>query len=302
MRYPITQTVINNLEQSDLMGSVESALRDSHYVSNIQVKAKFMYKAQRADELTFPKHAIIQNVNKAEDDWWKGDYGGQRQYWFPACYVVELGPESVEERNDHQVLGSLQKGSMDISRANRIECIAVQEPNYQDIKFVIKIRIEMPPQELELGCKTQADVEEWIQEIRKLEACQDRETQRNNTDLKRSQRVARAISDLVVYFSATAFKPSVHLQEGGAMYNEVCSMSEVKIAEHFKKAKELLRFHQHSFTRVYPKGTRLDSSNYFPCPMWNHGSQIVSLNYQTGGMLIILYYIFMIYHLIFHTK
>ena len=30
-------------------------------------------------------------------------------------------------------------------------------------------------------------------------------------------------------------------------------------------------------------GKRIDSSNYDPLAMWNAGSQVVSLNYQTGG-------------------
>lgn len=64
----------------------------------IHVKAKFSYTARMPDELTFPKHAIIQNVNKAEEDWWKGDYGGQRQHWFPAIYVEEIEPENIDER------------------------------------------------------------------------------------------------------------------------------------------------------------------------------------------------------------
>jgi len=34
-------------------------------------------------------------------------------------------------------------------------------------------------------------------------------------------------------------------------------------------------------TRIYPKGLRFDSSNYYPVPYWYCGSQIVALNYQT---------------------
>ncbi|XP_064396880.1 1-phosphatidylinositol 4,5-bisphosphate phosphodiesterase delta-1-like isoform X2 [Halichondria panicea] len=36
-------------------------------------------------------------------------------------------------------------------------------------------------------------------------------------------------------------------------------------------------------SRTYPKGSRVDSSNYDPTPMWNAGCQIVALNYQTPG-------------------
>jgi phosphatidylinositol phospholipase C zeta len=37
------------------------------------------------------------------------------------------------------------------------------------------------------------------------------------------------------------------------------------------------------FSRVYPKGQRIDSSNYCPVPFWNVGSQMAALNYQTPG-------------------
>lgn len=36
-------------------------------------------------------------------------------------------------------------------------------------------------------------------------------------------------------------------------------------------------------SRIYPKGTRVDSSNYNPQPFWNVGCQMVALNYQTMG-------------------
>jgi hypothetical protein len=36
-------------------------------------------------------------------------------------------------------------------------------------------------------------------------------------------------------------------------------------------------------TRSFPKGSRVGSSNYDPCPGWNTGAQIVALNYQTAS-------------------
>lgn len=56
----------------------------------ITVKALYDYKAQNDDELSFCKHAIITNVLKKENDlWWTGDYGGKKQHYFPANYVLE---------------------------------------------------------------------------------------------------------------------------------------------------------------------------------------------------------------------
>ncbi|CAI9553484.1 unnamed protein product, partial [Staurois parvus] len=34
-------------------------------------------------------------------------------------------------------------------------------------------------------------------------------------------------------------------------------------------------------SRIYPKGTRMDSSNYMPQMFWNVGCQMVALNFQT---------------------
>lgn len=40
-------------------------------------------------------------------------------------------------------------------------------------------------------------------------------------------------------------------------------------------------YNKKQFSRIYPAGTRVDSSNYDPVPAWNAGCQIVALNYQT---------------------
>lgn len=44
-----------------------------------------------------------------------------------------------------------------------------------------------------------------------------------------------------------------------------------------------LRYNKRQMSRIYPKGTRVDSSNYSPQPFWNVGCQMVALNYQTMG-------------------
>lgn len=37
-------------------------------------------------------------------------------------------------------------------------------------------------------------------------------------------------------------------------------------------------------SRIYPKGTRVDSSNYDPAPAWVAGNHLVALNYQTSDV------------------
>jgi phosphatidylinositol phospholipase C gamma-1 len=40
-------------------------------------------------------------------------------------------------------------------------------------------------------------------------------------------------------------------------------------------------YNRRQLSRVYPKGSRIDSTNYNQLPMWNCGSQLCALNYQT---------------------
>jgi hypothetical protein len=65
---------------------------------------------------------------------------------------------------------------------------------------------------------------------------------------------------------------------------EVRSYSEKKVKKSLiglKNRIDVLSFHQTTFSRIYPKGTRFDSSNYNPMDAWAHGAQIVALNFQT---------------------
>lgn len=50
------------------------------------------------------------------------------------------------------------------------------------------------------------------------------------------------------------------------------------------KGKKFLQYNRLQLSRIYPRGQRLDSSNYDPLPMWLCGSQLVALNFQTGGI------------------
>ena len=50
-----------------------------------------------------------------------------------------------------------------------------------------------------------------------------------------------------------------------------------------QKPNDLLKYNQKGLTRVYPKGQRVDSSNYDPFRLWLCGSQMVALNFQTPG-------------------
>jgi len=65
---------------------------------------------------------------------------------------------------------------------------------------------------------------------------------------------------------------------------EMCSFSENKTQKFLAKhMTDFIDYNSRQLSRIYPKGMRVDSSNYDPVPAWNAGCQIVALNYQTGS-------------------
>ncbi|GLT92968.1 hypothetical protein SLE2022_107770 [Rubroshorea leprosula] len=62
------------------------------------------------------------------------------------------------------------------------------------------------------------------------------------------------------------------------------SLSEQKLEKAaVTRGKQIVRFTQHNLLRVYPKGMRVDSSNYNPMIGWMHGAQLVAFNMQGFG-------------------
>ncbi|KAK9759566.1 hypothetical protein K7432_017315 [Basidiobolus ranarum] len=95
----------------------------------------------------------------------------------------------------------------------------------------------------------------------------------------RKPKVAKLLSDMVVYCKATHFKffDLNHLK-----HDKIISMNESKALKLCQK--EMATFIEHNkvqLTRVYPKTMRLNSSNFDPMIHWLSGTQVVALNYQT---------------------
>jgi len=71
--------------------------------------------------------------------------------------------------------------------------------------------------------------------------------------------------------------------EKNRMY-EMSSFDEKQATTLLKeKPLEFVNYNKHQLSRVYPAGTRFDSSNFMPQVFWNAGCQLVALNYQTLG-------------------
>nr|XP_020659892.1 1-phosphatidylinositol 4,5-bisphosphate phosphodiesterase zeta-1-like isoform X5 [Pogona vitticeps] len=97
-------------------------------------------------------------------------------------------------------------------------------------------------------------------------------------------KIALALSELVIYGKSRKFVSFEESREKQLFY-ENNSISEAKARKLAKqKANEFVQHTVRFLTRIYPKRTRTNSSNYNPQEFWNVGCQLVALNFQTSGV------------------
>ncbi|XP_029600812.1 1-phosphatidylinositol 4,5-bisphosphate phosphodiesterase delta-1 isoform X1 [Salmo trutta] len=94
-------------------------------------------------------------------------------------------------------------------------------------------------------------------------------------------KLAKQLSDLVIYCKSVHFSGFEHAKDNQAFY-EMSSFKESKAVNLAETAANAFIHHNMTkLSRIYPAGSRTASSNYNPVPLWNAGCQIVALNFQT---------------------
>uniref|UniRef100_A0A3B4U716 1-phosphatidylinositol 4,5-bisphosphate phosphodiesterase n=1 Tax=Seriola dumerili TaxID=41447 RepID=A0A3B4U716_SERDU len=112
---------------------------------------------------------------------------------------------------------------------------------------------------------------------------QDEEKMKTSDEGTAGQEVTayEAMSSLVNYIQPSKFISFDNARKKNKSY-VISSFVETKgEAMISKTAVEFVEYNKRQMSRIYPKGTRMDSSNYSPQPFWNAGCQMVALNYQT---------------------
>ncbi|XP_066064221.1 1-phosphatidylinositol 4,5-bisphosphate phosphodiesterase beta-3 isoform X5 [Chamaea fasciata] len=90
-----------------------------------------------------------------------------------------------------------------------------------------------------------------------------------------------AMSTLVTYVEPVKFKSFTAAQKRNRSF-EMSSFVETKGLEQLTKSPlEFVEYNTRQLSRVYPKGTRVDSSNFHPQLFWNAGVQMAALNFQS---------------------
>nr|XP_005986803.1 PREDICTED: 1-phosphatidylinositol 4,5-bisphosphate phosphodiesterase gamma-1 isoform X2 [Latimeria chalumnae] len=289
LRYPINEETLEKIGTAEPdYGALYEGRNPGFYVEANQmpvfkcaVKALYDYKAQREDELSFTKKAIIQNVEKQEGGWWKGDYGGKKQLWFPANYIEELpSPSSLEpERQlaaENSPLGDMLRGTIDVPACQ----IAIRPDGKNNRPYVFTICVGQPGQ-LDVAANSKEDLLDWVTRIRGAAQTADARLSEGKM-MERRKKIALELSDLVIYCRPVPFDEE-KIGTERACYRDMSSFPETKAEKYVNKikGKKFLQYNRLQLSRIYPKGQRLDSSNYDPLAMWLCGSQLVALNFQT---------------------
>ncbi|KAJ8389025.1 hypothetical protein AAFF_G00124220 [Aldrovandia affinis] len=293
LRYPINEDTLDHMGTTELDYGALYEVRTPHFYveankmpnARCTVKALYDYKAQREDELCFPKQALILNVDKQEGGWWRGDYGGKKQLWFPANYVEEVpscpSREQDEPSPENSPLGTFLKGFIDVPTCH----VVVQKEGRSSRPHVFTLHCQQmssqPLQTLDVAADSLEDLNGWVSKIR--EAAQNADARmQEEKQMERRKKIALELSELVVYCRPVPFNEE-KIGTDKACYRDMSSFPETK-AEKFatrSRGRKFLQYNRRQLSRVYPRGQRLDSSNYDPLPMWLCGSQLVALNFQT---------------------
>ncbi|CTQ86726.1 1-phosphatidylinositol 4,5-bisphosphate phosphodiesterase [Caenorhabditis elegans] len=89
------------------------------------------------------------------------------------------------------------------------------------------------------------------------------------------------LSSLVNYTHPVKFS-GFDVAEANNLHFHMSSFSESTGLGYLKQsAPEFVNYNKRQSSRIYPKGARVDSSNFLPQIFWNAGCQMVSLNFQT---------------------
>lgn len=92
------------------------------------------------------------------------------------------------------------------------------------------------------------------------------------------------LSSLVNYTQPIKFQGFEYADENSIHFH-MSSFAETAALGCLKsQAIEFVNYNKRQLSRIYPKGTRADSSNFLPQIFWNAGCQMVALNFQTPDL------------------
>ncbi|XP_027004902.1 1-phosphatidylinositol 4,5-bisphosphate phosphodiesterase beta-4 isoform X5 [Tachysurus fulvidraco] len=205
----------------------------------------------------------------------------------------EMSVQAVEDENEEDIENADAK---DInSEAKTRNNISSDEPSEQDTHENSVKKNKIPDDETtEISEATEADatdVSEASDLDNKKKGVDTAEDADAEQQLIASYKYEGATTNIHPYLSAMVnyAQPvkfqSFEIAEEKNIHHNMSSFNESVGLGYLKtNAIEFVNYNKRQMSRIYPKGGRVDSSNYMPQIFWNAGCQMVSLNFQTPDL------------------
>uniref|UniRef100_A0A4W6F008 1-phosphatidylinositol 4,5-bisphosphate phosphodiesterase gamma n=1 Tax=Lates calcarifer TaxID=8187 RepID=A0A4W6F008_LATCA len=271
LRYPVTPELVDRFSTEKDCASlyeVKTYVEPNEIEPSLPqstVRALYSYQAKMPDEHSFSKGALIHNVTKGNNGWWKGDYGGKVQLLFPANYVEEVSNNTQSETTGQDMednpLGELCKGVVDISKC-KIQNLKTGK-NGKPHVLTLQDK-EQDVLQFDLAAGSLEELFAWYQVAWDI-------TQ------KEMSKYENAINLLI----SISISSVCSVSTDSYSYKEIRSFVENKTPGK-SRTKDFLQYNRKALSRIYPKGQRVESSNYDPYPLWAVGCHMVALNFQTA--------------------
>ncbi|XP_022998188.1 phosphoinositide phospholipase C 4-like [Cucurbita maxima] len=166
-------------------------------------------------------------------------------------------------------------------------------PSPEELKYRIIISTK-PPKEYLRSKNVKGENSSSEDETDDEDGVDTSESESSESDDSDYESYATGVSEYKRLIAIHAGKPKGGLKEAlkvGADKARRLSLSEKALKKATKShGMDVIRFTQKNMLRIYPKGTRVNSSNYNPMSAWLHGAQMVAFNMQGYGKSLSLMY------------
>ncbi|KAK7498874.1 hypothetical protein BaRGS_00009966, partial [Batillaria attramentaria] len=248
---------------------------DIQCLKKVSVRALYDFMAMDADQMSFTRGAVITNVREEDKPWWRGDYGDQKQKYFPSNYVQVIADK--DDRRPSEIVEGLKgrEDTLELKMCTLDPVPYMEGQSGGQTMFYFRLSHGRYKRPLEFGSLSQLQLDEWTAAIRDGQARMG-ERHLVQQRMEKTQKRARELSDLVVYCQSVTYDPTSVSDKG--RHCQVSSLVEDRVN---LTDEATLNCSRQQLLRVYPKGTRIKSNNFDPTGMWVLGIQMVALNYQT---------------------
>ncbi|XP_072545362.1 1-phosphatidylinositol 4,5-bisphosphate phosphodiesterase beta-4 isoform X2 [Salminus brasiliensis] len=184
----------------------------------------------------------------------------------------DAGSDLVDEAHPERICGSLVIGQTNNSEEN---VLAARKVNVKDDVAVLEGLAQTP---LEASCQENG------KKAGEPSVTDEQALIQSYTYVAATTNIHPYLSSIINYAQAVKFPGFEEAEEKNIHHNMSSFNESVGLGYLRTNAIEFVNYNKRQMSRIYPKGGRVDSSNYMPQIFWNAGCQMVSLNFQTPDL------------------